>query len=75
MYKDDPKSWVENMVVEVTSASVNTYEGHGGLVAQHQPFIEFYGQSVEVGESVGAWIGVGEFGVTVKDPNAQNEQD
>lgn len=74
VYKDDPKSWVENMLVEVTSASVNTYEGHGGLVAQHQPFIEFYGRSVEGDEMVGAWIGVGEFGVTVEDPNAQNER-
>lgn len=75
VYKDDPQSWVENMLVEVTSASVNTYEGHGGLVAQHQPFIEFYGRSVEGDELVGAWIGVGEFGVTVEDPNTQNEQE
>jgi len=74
VYKDDPKSWVENMLVEVTSTSVNSYEGQGGLVAQHQPFIEFYGRSVEGDESVGAWIGVGEFGVTVEDPNTPNEQ-
>ncbi|MCA9334099.1 hypothetical protein KC963_03550 [Candidatus Saccharibacteria bacterium] len=75
VYKDDPRSWVEDMLVEVTSASVNTYEGHGGLVAQHQPFIEFYGRSVEGDELVGAWIGVGELGVTVSDPNAQSEQE
>ena len=74
VYKDDPKSRVENMLVEVTSANVNSYEGQGGLVAQHQPFIEFYGRSVEGDELVGAWIGVGEFGVTFEDPNAQNEQ-
>ena len=68
VYKDDPRSWVENMLVEVRSASVNTHEGPSSL----QPFIEFYGRSVEGDELVGAWIGVGEFGVTVEDPNAKN---
>lgn len=73
IYDDDPRSWVEDMLVEVTSANVNTYKGYGDSVARHQPFIEFYGYTVEENEPVGAWIGVGEFGVTVKDPNAQTE--
>lgn len=68
--KHDPQSWVENMLVEVTSASTHTYEGHGA--AQHQPFIKFQGRTVEGDELVGAWIDVGELGVSVADPNASN---
>lgn len=72
--KDDPRAWVENMLVEVQSARVNTYEGHGSLVAGHLPFIEFHGWTVSNNELVSAWMGVGKFGVSVADPNAQSQQ-
>jgi hypothetical protein len=73
VHKDDPQSWVENMLVEVTSASVNNHDRQGNLLAQHQPFIEFYGRTVEGNESIAARIGVGEFGVSFEVPIEKNE--
>lgn len=75
VYEDDPQSWVEKVLVEVTSVNVKTFETHGGVMAQHLPFIEFYGRTVEGNELMGAWIGVGDFGVTVEDPNAKSGQE
>ncbi|MDB5180321.1 MAG: hypothetical protein JWO54_79 [Candidatus Saccharibacteria bacterium] len=69
--KDNPESWVENILVEITSAKLSTNERYGNLITQHQPFIEFYGRSVENDEMVGAWIGVEQFGVSVKYPTTE----
>lgn len=75
IYKDNPRAWVSDIVVEVISASVCINEGHGELVAQHVPFIEVYGRTVEDSESISAWLGVGEFGVTAKVVEAQTVQE
>lgn len=75
VYKDNPDAWVEDMLVEVSSASVNTDSTQGSLIAKHQPFIEIYGRTVDGDEQVSAWLDVGEFGVSFKDPNAPSEQE
>lgn len=63
--RDNPRAWVENLHVEISQASVNTYEGTGSLLAQHLPFIEFYGHTVVDNEQVSGKIGAGEFGVEI----------
>lgn len=71
--KDDPMSRVVNMLVEVSSARVRSHEGEGGLVDQYVPFIEFTGWTIDDREMVVAWIGAGELGVSVEDPNTLSE--
>ncbi len=66
VYDKDPQSLVEKLHIEVTSASVNSYEGYGGHLAQYLPFIEFQGRTIEEDEQVGAWLGVDKFGVTAE---------
>lgn len=71
VYSNDPRSLVEDLPIEITSASVNAGENHGGLVARHVPFIEFQGRTIEDDEHVSGWLGVGEFGVTAVVPEDQ----
>jgi hypothetical protein len=66
VYRDDPLSVVEQLHVRVGSAQVNTYEGQGGLITKHLPFIAMTALTVEGNELICANLGIDEFGVSAE---------
>lgn len=74
VYKDDPKSQVERLHVRIGSARVNDYEGHGGLITQHTPYVDITAWTVEANELVCASLGVGDSGVTAEVVESQPVQ-
>jgi hypothetical protein len=63
IYRDDPNSLVEGLHIRIQSARVVIYEGQGEHLTQHLPFIDINGKTIETGETINAWLGVGSFGV------------
>ena len=72
VYEDDPRSLVENLLIEVSSARVNTYGVSGGSLPGDRPFIELVGWT-EDRDLLVAWLDVEKFGVTAKFPNGPSK--
>lgn len=60
---NDSNSLVEGLHIQIQTARVVVYEGMGEYLTQHLPFIDINGKTIETGETIGAWLGVGNFGV------------
>jgi hypothetical protein len=66
LYRDDPRSQVERLHVRVGTARIETFESYGNLIARELPFINFFAWTIEGNESISAWLGFDDFGVTAE---------
>jgi hypothetical protein len=69
----DPQAWLQDELVQISSASVYVNQGQGLRLDALQPFIAFTGFLVKSGEQVSAVIRPGEFGVSVAYPDDAND--